>query len=244
MQIKVNVKTVVLNSGGMDTFLMAHLCPTLAGATHLFVDVGQKYMAKELVAATASARSCGAKLETVTLQNLGVYEHASGIIPFRNAELILAAAQYGDDIYLAVLAGEINSDKSPEFFKAMQDVLNISHRPQYWTAGRHFNICTPVANFTKSQLVAAYLALGKPVMDLLNTVSCYSPTLKHCGACPSCFKRWVALVNNNIDHQCHFDHNPANWLSYEEWKVKLRDYNDDRRLEVAGALFREKGWVL
>ena len=39
-------------------------------------------------------------------------DEKSGIIPNRNAELILSAAMYGERIYFGVIKDEINSDKS------------------------------------------------------------------------------------------------------------------------------------
>jgi 7-cyano-7-deazaguanine synthase len=233
---------VILNSGGMDTFLMAQLTNN-APKLHVFVDVMQKYYSKELMAAQRSAHECGAELVVVSKGNIAKYEHHSGIIPFRNAELILAAAQYADNIWVGVLAGEINSDKSPEFFRAMEAVMNISHRQQYWTPGRVLRIHTPVATFTKSQLVAAYVASGKRLAPLLATVSCYSATRKHCGRCSSCFKRWVALVNNGIAVEGQFEAAPQDWLTKQEWAVKMRDYDYVRATEVGQALYRAHGWL-
>ena len=51
---------VLLSSGGMDSFLLA--CePLLAGAVHVFVDIGQKYVAKERKSAQFVAKHVGAK---------------------------------------------------------------------------------------------------------------------------------------------------------------------------------------
>lgn len=227
---------VLLSSGGMDSFLLAH-SPELQGAVHVFVDVGQKYAGKEWDAAQFVARSCGATLHHVTASQFAQYEHHTGIIPLRNAELILNAAQYGNHIYLGVIADEVNSDKSPEFLAAMKQVLDISNRSQYWTAGTEYELLTPYRNTTKSQLVEQYLEAGGDLQTLLKSVSCYSATTEHCGHCSSCFKRWVALTNatGNPDVQ-HFIHHPKHQLTRQQWADKLHGYPVDRVREVMTAL--------
>lgn len=230
-------KAVLLSSGGMDTFLLAHyLHRNDIEADHVFVDVGQSYAQKEEAAAMYVATNVGAVLHRTVGAQMARFEHPSGIIPFRNAELILNAAQYGDDIYMGVIADEINSDKSPEFMAAMTKVLNISHRGQYWTQGRSFRLHTPLRNYTKSRLVAWYLDEGGYEKALLRTVSCYDGGMQHCGRCASCFKRWAALVNNGVDTQGHFKADPAQWRTPAQWAAKVRGYPRLRAAEVLRAL--------
>lgn len=231
-------KAILLNSGGMDTFLLAqHLLKQGIEHEHVFVDVGQDYAEKEEAAAMFIASTVGAVFHRMPGAQLARYEHPSGIIPFRNAELILNAAQYGDDIYMGVIADEINSDKSEDFMHAMEGVLNESHRAQYWTQGRTFKLHTPLRQFTKSQLVAWYLDDGGYANVLLRTVSCYDGGAKHCGNCASCFKRWVALVNAKVQvGEEHFDRNPLHWHTPAQWAATLPGYPMARRAEVARAL--------
>lgn len=228
----------LLSSGGMDSFLLAHT-PELRGAVHVFVDVGQAYIDKELDAAQYVADMAETQLIVVRAANLATHEHRpTGIIPFRNAELILCAAQYAEDIYLGVIADEVNSDKSPEFMDAMTLVLNISHRGQYWTAGRQFRLLTPFREYTKSRLVADYLDGGGSLSSLLRSVSCYDGGAVHCGRCSSCFKRWVALTNalgrDAVEVQ-QFAAHPARWQSQDYWKRKLASYPPSRWQEVYNA---------
>lgn len=225
----------ILSSGGMDSYLLAYYLRART-PIHIFVDVGQKYAAKELEAAMRVARVIGADFKKLNGPDLSQYEHPSGIIPFRNAQLILTAAQHAEVIYLGVIAHEINSDKSPEFMHAMKDVLDISHAPQYWTKGRTFNIFAPLRDKTKTELVRDYLCEpGAAVLDLLQTVSCYSGGDGHCGRCASCFKRWVALQNNGVTGQ-RFASNPITWKSPEEWRAALAGYHPARAEEVRTAL--------
>ena len=192
------INSVILASGGLDSFLCWYIFRQ--DAVNVFVNIAQKYVIKEALALKNLMQK---------IPDFDVIEHAgsligpledekSGIIPNRNAELILSAAQYGEDIYFGVIKDEINSDKSPEFITAMEDVLNISNRKQYWTDGKAFRILTPTKEYNKTDLIKMYLDKGGLVEHLELTVSCYSDTEHHCGDCPSCFKRWIAFKNNDI----------------------------------------------
>lgn len=134
---------------------------------------------------------------------------------------------------------EVNSDKSPEFLAAMTEVLNISHRGQYWTEGRTFELRTPFREVTKSDLVRRYLHRGGELSHLLHSVSCYSDKPMHCGACSSCFKRWVALTNaldcDAIAAEPYWEH-PAKWKPRQYWVDKLAHYPESRREETMRAL--------
>lgn len=236
---------VLLSSGGMDSFLLA-MEPELSGAVHVFVDIGQKYVSKELRAAEYVANCAQAEFVVVRAAEIAQFEDKSGIIPFRNAELILCAAQYGQNIYLGVIGDEINSDKSPEFLNIMQEVLNISYRPQYWTEGKHFKIKTPFMHTSKTELVRRYIERGGLMHSLLTTVSCYDGGTQHCGRCASCFKRWIALtVATGSDYGTAplFARHPATWQPIAHWKAKLGEYGVRRAQETKEA-FRIAGYLL
>ena len=231
------MQKVLLSSGGMDSWLLAHE-PELKGAIHVFVDIGQKYSVKEQAAAEYLAATLGAIFEYVEGPDLGQYEHSSGIIPFRNAQMLLLAGLYGQKIYFGVIADEINSDKSPEFVAAIQETMNISHRAQYWTEGKTYEILTPFRQYTKSDLVKRFLTNGGSIDKLLTSVSCYDAGDKHCGRCASCFKRWVALVNAfGFNHWklWGFVQDPYTWKPQLEWRAKMEDYSEQRASELQTA---------
>lgn len=239
------MQKVLLSSGGMDSWLLAHE-PELQGAIHVFVNIGQKYVGKEWNAAHNLATELGAQFEHVDGPDLAQYEHSTGIIPFRNAQMILLAALYGEEIYFGVIADEINSDKSPEFVDAMQSVLNISHRAQYWTHGKNYNIKTPFRNYTKSDLVRRFLDNGGNLNRLLTSVSCYDAGEHHCGRCASCFKRWVALTNaTTIDEwrDWGFVEHPYTWKSQPEWHDKMMEYSEQRAGELVSAFAIAQGKI-
>lgn len=221
---------VILNSGGMDSYFVARENP---GVRSIFVDIGQKYVEKERASARRIADEFKLEHYEVVGAQIAKFEHESGIIPLRNAELLLCAGQYGDDILMGVLANEINSDKSPEFLRAMECVMTISCRPQYWSEGRQFRIHTPLGMRSKMTLVREVWNSSRDLSGLLQTVSCYDGSREHCGSCPSCFKRWVALTAaTGHDHGHRFLRHPAfQPLSY--WRAK--GYNAERIREIEQA---------
>lgn len=232
------MQKVLLSSGGMDSWLLAHE-PELKGAVHLFVDIGQKYQGKEFNAAHSLAKAIGADFEYVDGPDLAQYEHSTGIIPFRNAQMILLAGLYGEEIYFGVIADEINSDKSPEFVEAIQSTMNISHRAQYWTHGKNYNILTPFRDTTKSDLVRRFILNGGSMQKLLTSVSCYDAGEQHCGRCASCSKRWIALVNAlGVDNwkEWGFAQHPYTWKTSVEWWASCKNYSVNRSNEVLSAL--------
>lgn len=231
------MQKVLLSSGGMDSYLLAYELRS-KDVIHVFVDIGQKYLHKEKASASALAYEVDANFEIVVGPNIAQYEHHTGIIPFRNAQMIMLAALYGQQIYFGVIADEINSDKSPEFCSAMESVLDISHRKQYWTHGKKYQILTPFRHYTKSNLVRRFLANGGDLGKLLTSVSCYDAGDKHCGRCASCFKRWVALVNaTNTDNWVNwgFEKHPYSWQTPAVWQERFKTYSEDRSTEILSA---------
>lgn len=231
--------SVVLASGGMDSFLAWFLFAR--EAQNVFVNIAHKYSQREIKALTA-LHAVMPEYQWVhrTAAQVGSLELPCGIIPHRNAHLILAAAELGTDIILGVVADEINSDKSIEFFDAMARVLTISYAPQYWNGGlgKTYTVRSPMREMTKSEAVSRYLQVGGPVNALLSTVSCYAGTEGHCGACPSCFKRWIALLNNGLPTL--FDSDPYVWGLATGTVVKAFNgtYAEKRASEIASALKR------
>lgn len=224
-------------SGGMDSYLAWYLCAR--DGINVFTRISSRCEKKELDALYLIAGYFGPEVYRYTIckgPSLQMFEHEpSGIIPFRNAHLILMTAQYGDDVVLGVLADEINSDKSPEFFRSMEVMMDISHRPQYWTEGRTFTVTTPLRDFNKSQLLEAYIMQAGPMQPLMDTVSCYSDTTLHCGQCASCFKRWVALRNNRLEQE--FLKDPLDYFhQHIERKCHDGTYTEARAAEILSAV--------
>lgn len=231
--------TVIMMSGGVDSLAAYALRPgTAASPTGLvFVDIGQGYASKEFLAVRKIAKLLGAPLEKVRAGWLAQFEvEPTGIIPHRNALLALWGAQYAPEVIMGVLQGEINSDKSPEFMQAMQQVLDISRRPQYWTSGVQHTLHSNLRHMTKTQAVAMLLHRGYGEA-LRHTVSCYDGGDQHCGHCPSCFKRWVAFTNNGLPTD-HFLDAPPLWAATNGIIDKCHDgtYEPARANEILEAM--------
>lgn len=228
-------RAVILASGGLDSFLVWKL--RAPDALNVFVDVGQRYRGKErqavsrLAAAVPTFRLC-----TVRGQQIGKDDGRQGIIPFRNAVLVLAAARFAPVVLLGVTRDEINSDKSVEFMDAMRSVLDISWRAQYWNDGARVHVVeSPVRAHSKAELVAEYIHSGYDPAHLALTVSCYSQDGDRCGNCASCFKRWVAMRLNNIPETYTTD--PRRWAEATGVLQKATDgtYTSHRANEIIKA---------
>ena len=229
---------VLLNSGGADSFLIELLTGGTWIDTHVFVDVGQPYVKKELRSARRTAKYFNKPLQAIKATDVGRFETPSGIMPYRNLVLLTTAALFGENLYLGVLEGEINSDKSTEFLRATETVLDISHRKQYWTEGKAHRINTPLMNGSK---VDHYVQVRRnySIEDwsaLLKTVSCYGSDdgPKQCGVCPSCFKKWVALTCATGASNMHegFAKHPAHWKPFAHWEAS---YQGKRFTEIREA---------
>lgn len=234
-----NQHRCLLNSGGMDSFIAWYLESRSANAPmNVFVDIGHKYAERERQALTRLAFH-NSRFRWIEVKGapIGQLETPSGIIPNRNAEMILAASTAGyDEIMLGILHGEINSDKSPEFLGTMQAMLDITWRAQYWNdVPRHHRVWSPIKHLTKTELVRVYLNHGGSPNALLDTVSCYTGTSLHCGECASCFKRWMALACNGIS-QAWLRH-PMKWSEAATIARKAQDgtYDARRAAEVQAA---------
>lgn len=246
--MKPSTPIAILASGGMDSFLVwAHYAAVQIPTVNVFVDVGQKYRNKERWAWNHLQRSIpgeGYKGIELKGQHLGHLEHPdTGIIPNRNAHLILAAASVSPIVALGILHGEINSDKSPEFLDAMTHMLNVGNLGQYWNGGidKKHELRAPLIHYTKSEALHIYLRTGMPAAWALNTISCYSENYGHCGACPSCFKRWVALTNNGlsmIGTGLDFKQDPRIWATSAGVIEKAQDgtYGRRRANEIMSAI--------
>ena len=228
-----------LCSGGLDSYLAWKLFAP--EAENMFVRIGHKYQQREAGALAALARRDPSfRYRDVRGPDIGRLETPSGIIPCRNALLLLTAAAHVASrpgvthctLYLGALAGEINSDKSPEFMAATEALLDISWRPQYWTEGVRFSVRSPVRAFTKAGLLRRFVDVGGDPAILAATLSCYAADDRdrqgHCGACPSCFKRWVAFRAAGVPDPTDYREPPGRSLAASQAREKALAGTYDR----------------
>jgi 7-cyano-7-deazaguanine synthase in queuosine biosynthesis len=189
----------------MDSFLLAHLFPD---AAKVYVDVGSIYSAKEKAHLPADVM-----VERGI--NLGKWERSDAIIPGRNAFMVLAASQYGDNIMLGATAGDQSRDKDDTWANMMTGLLRYMYSGKHFDPERDMSVSLPIKDLTKAELVQQYMRAGGAMLPLRDTISCYHPEHLHCGRCKSCLRKWVALEWNRIPSGAIWasdPRDPANWV--------------------------------
>lgn len=208
---------VLLFSGGMDSFIAAHLWPA---DLLLYVALGHRYQDQEL----DTIADCGLDVGIDRRLYLGDLEREDAIIPLRNLYLAAIGSHYGDVIALGALAGEVNPDKTERFRVQASEVLTTCNAPSYWSAGRTIEVVYPLAQWTKAQLVRKYLDNhGDPEALVARTRSCYEATDLPCGWCAACVKRHIALALNGLSEATgrppqespHLDAIRERWDTYD-----------------------------
>ena len=199
-------KMILLFSGGMDSVIFDHL---LQPDILLYLPTGSKYEnieTKKLLDLSKKGYIDGDKLVMLPdVLNLRQFERDDAIVPNRNAFLLLFASLYGETLILGSVQGDRSYDKDEIFYEKMEALLNHMWKEQHWTEERSFKVISPYKNTTKTQLIKDYLADGGKSEILLESWSCYDPQVEYllhleqaCGWCKPCFRKWVALHNNNI----------------------------------------------
>ncbi|MEH1016857.1 7-cyano-7-deazaguanine synthase [Micromonospora sp. CPCC 206060] len=193
---------ILLFSAGLDSFPAWHY---LGNPRTLYFDSGHFGRQQEIDTVRVLAAAHGMDLEISNELDLSGRATPQGdLIPFRNVLFAMLAAFRAEVIWCVGVKGDHTADKSPEAFARMSEMLSTF-------AGRPIRVDSPFWDMTKSEIVAWYLKAGLPVDDLLQTFSCATPgtAFTHCGRCPSCLRRWIALTNNDITS--HFASPPWTW---------------------------------
>lgn len=246
-QTKVPLKVVVLVSGGIDSFLAymkihewkENYPGRYKDATIIpvFINYGQPYVRKELIACKKLFDDGVSRLEILSaslLENLsaslltGEGNEDNPFIPNRNLTLAsMVMTKYSPDvIVIAGLEDDNVIDKNPTAFRKMSIILSeFSKKP--------VEVISPFWNSTKGQIVRDFLKNGGNPADLLLAVSCYNGGEEHCGNCPACFRRYVALESNGIDA------GELNWSIVKKYLPSLDNYNTDRVIRTF-AVLKEK----
>lgn len=217
----------MLYSGGLDSYCTAYL---MNPDVLLAVDTGTAYGDTELLKMQVPAGMEG-RLRHVNLRDLAQWERPGDLIlPGRNAHLVLAAAHYGDTIYLGATAGDRVTDKDDTFAALMNDLFAHLYQPQWWLPGGHtIRVLLPVKHLTKRQIVETYLLAGGDREEVVTrTFSCYHPSDDEpCRTCKPCVRRYVALLLNGLtpDVDCS--------VELERWWVDATGADWDRGAQEA-----------
>ena len=206
-------KTVLLYSGGMDSWLIDKIAkPDIK----LFFDIG-----------TASCKGERARLSSdviidETLIGLGKLEDQGNfIVPLRNMYFIARAAEYGDHIILGTNKTDIHNDKLQPFADKMQDILNYYYGPSLdgFCENRDIVVDFSYKQYNRAELCKLYLDMGGTVEEAINTsFSCYTPKINNtnvieCHQCRPCFRKMMGFFVNG----CKF---PVGYLaSFKKYVV-------------------------
>lgn len=192
-------KTVLLYSGGMDSWLISKICkPDIK----LFFDLG-----------TASSN---AELERIqenkddvvidrTMSGLGTLErNGDFIVPLRNMFLIARAAEYGEHIILGTNKTDAHNDKLQPFADKMQDILNYYYGPSIdgLCEIKDIEVDFSYKAYNRADLCRMYMENGGSVEEALEkSFSCYTPKregnkLVECHNCRPCFRKMMGFFVN------------------------------------------------
>jgi len=212
---------IVLVSGGMDSCVTAAIAAQSCHPALMHATYGQRTQQRELKAFEDIADHYGVPEKmrlVVDLAHLGMIGGSSltdrsvdvgeadldreGIpgsyVPFRNANLLCAAASWAEVIGATkIFIGAVEQDSSGypdclrKFYDAFNRLIEIGTRPE-----THIEIVTPLIAMKKSEIVARGVELDAP---LHLTWSCYRSEDKACGRCDSCVLRLRAFREAGVD---------------------------------------------
>jgi len=202
---------ILLYSGGLDSYIISKLEPIDKA---LYFDLNLPYNKVEIKNME--------KLDTAFyvlypfgnggVGGIGGFELDNKIIPLRNLFFALYASYYGNDVILGATKGDSTHDKDQPFCdmvtKLVQYIYDPPEKAPLSCRENKFKLSIPYREYTKTQMVKMYLAKGLSPDMLLKTRSCYGIANKECGECRSCFRKAVALRNNNIYDARLFETDP------------------------------------
>lgn len=185
---------VLLYSGGMDSWLMAHLWNP---DVKLYVDMKTRYSQNEI----ARIKEKDPDVLVVDFP-LGFWERPDAIIPLRNLYLTMVACNVtgSDDVEILIgaTAGDRVLDKSYEFVQKANDLLNYLYQPQHWIPnGKKVKLCIDYKDHTKTDLLREFAERGGNLEEAFTqSFSCYDPVDGHeCWHCKPCFRKFVSFAS-------------------------------------------------
>jgi len=236
---KIPMKSVLCLSGGLDSttayFWLKYVSPN-DELKSVYVNLNTKYSQKETdVVTSLNAKISGLDIQFCTGPDMSSFDaDKTGYVRFRNLYLAMLAAQFGTNIRIIGVKGDKVCDKSPEAFETMSTLLNaVSDIDRDGPV----TISSPFWDLTKTDLVKFLLEnLGKEkAIDVLKTSSsCYDSIKTHCGHCPSCFRKWIALEAAGIESVSWFTSDPRKYDEIPNYISRLKNgkYEAQRTAET------------
>ncbi len=181
-------KVILLLSGGVDSICAWRL---LKLPTAVNFDLSTVPTGREQGALAWATEHFGRNYVRRSL-DMRHYEKSNGYVPFRNALLILSAAQLDKCVALAAVA-EWAPDKNTRFYRRLEKAVNRGGKSAGFDGG--LQIQAPFARHSKGELLVEYhntFGRDETVLVLENTWSCYQQGAIHCGECGGCRQRYAA----------------------------------------------------
>lgn len=233
-----DTKKVMLYSGGLDSFIISR---NFDFDIFLAFNLGTTDNQKELERIHKDP-FIKDKLIIADLK-ISQWEMSNKILPFRNNFLVLAAANYGNEITLGFTLGDTTKDKDYVFKSQMEGILNYfaldTHKVNF--KGYPYSLHLPYKDATKTQMVKEYLEKGNSAQDLVSlSRSCYDDGEKECGKCRSCLRKYIAIENNGL--HVDFAHTPTQQEVQDFYKECIEKKRHQKELtEIENFLNRTYG---
>jgi len=239
---KIENSIVLLFSGGLDSFIAYHMLKEKFPKKKiygLFVNLHTPYSEKELK--VVKELSFKTRMDLL-LQDCNIAkwmtEEWGYTIPCRNLLLTAIGSYFSNKIYLISQRGETEiADRTHRFFKEASEEFSIFY-------GERIKV-GKVVNMTKQDMVKWYLKRGYNPNLLKETVSCFEKTESklHCGKCPSCLRKAVALSYNGIDISDIFENDVTKSELIPKYIEKMKKgLYEKRRTRQTLEVFKKWGW--
>lgn len=228
---KIDMKTLIICSGGLDSVTLAYKIAKEGRLSGLIsFDYGQRHK-KELLFAKKCAQALNTSFDVIDISGVGAALSGSAltdniidvpdghyakdsmkvtIVPNRNAIMLtiaygIASARRCSKVATAVHGGDhfIYPDCRPKFINSFQNMQN------YALEGlSQIELYTPFLKKTKAEIAAEGARLSVPFSD---TWSCYKGGDIHCGRCGTCVERIEAFNIAGIN-------DPTKYADPDFWK--------------------------
>ncbi|PCF94852.1 7-cyano-7-deazaguanine synthase QueC [Vreelandella nigrificans] len=219
--------TVVIYSGGMDSFTVLHRAIQEGLNVHaLSFDYGQRH-ARELVTAREVCRQLKVPHQVVDIRAIhGLIDNSA----LTNSSIAMPEGDYAADnlratvvpnrnmILLSLaIAKAVNIGASRVDYGAHggDHILYPDCRPEFVDAMNHVSgianfepvlIHAPYLKSTKADILRDGLAMG---LDYRHTWTCYEGRTLACGKCGSCLERLAAFTANHATDPLEYEHSTA-----------------------------------
>lgn len=235
---------ILLYSGGLDSYIISKLSPPDRA---LYFHLNLPYNEAEIktMGMLDTAFYVLYPFGNGGVGGIGGFELDNKIIPLRNLFFALYASYYGNEIILGATKGDSTHDKDQPFCDMVTQLVQYIYDPPEKAPlscrESKFILSIPYRKYTKTQMVKMYLDKGLPPEMLLKTRSCYGVGEKECGECRSCFRKAVALRNNDIYDSSIFETDPFQKSQQNiEYAKKVGRQEEIQEIEEAAKTGRKR----